>query len=109
MSTRKTTRFQIAQYWAQNWTTETAKFVVDLGEPSCFACGYYDEDWDERLDIAERWNKSGLHRAHIIADNIGGKDEPENYLLLCEHCHIQAPMTNDPPDYVYVGEQERFI
>jgi hypothetical protein len=90
------TRWEIAEYWSKNWNSETAKFVVDLGEPSCFACGYYKQKWDESEDAKTCWNKTGLHRAHIVANNIGGADSPENYLLLCERCHIQAPMTNDP-------------
>ena len=92
----KTTRWQIAQHWAKNWNSETTKFVVDLGEPSCFACGYYEQDWDEPKTAEACWNNSGLDRAHIVADSIGGADSPENFLLLCRSCHIKAPMTNDP-------------
>jgi hypothetical protein len=93
----KTTRWEIAKHWSENWTNETAKFVTDLGEPSCFACGYYDVKWDNpRVGAEKRWNNSGLERAHIVADKIGGADSPENMLLLCTRCHRQAPMTNDP-------------
>lgn len=93
MATRiiKTTRWQIATYWL-----ERNRFVSDIGEPSCFACGYYNEDWDDPAKTEEkRWNYSGLERAHIIADYLGGLDAPSNYLLLCKDCHLRAPMTND--------------
>lgn len=85
-----TTRYEIAKYWQQRHE----RFVVDIGEPSCFACGYWDVKWDRPSTAQECWNKAGLERAHIIARGIGGEDTPGNYLLLCPRCHALAPMTN---------------
>jgi len=87
----KTSRFAIAQYWCA-----LDEFVSDLGEPSCFACGFYKPSWDKHAKISKRWEESKLERAHIIADSLGGEDAPHNLLLLCPTCHIEAPMTNEP-------------
>jgi hypothetical protein len=86
----KPSRFAIARYWAEH----EHRFVIDLGEPSCFACGYWNERWDDRKTASERWNRARLERAHIIADSIGGSCEISNFLLLCRKCHQEAPMTN---------------
>ena len=75
-------------------------FVLDLGEPSCFACGHYCEHWDKPAAETKRWNKSGLQKAHIIAHSQGGTNEVSNYILLCSKCHEDAPMTLDPFDMV---------
>lgn len=85
-----TTRYQIAEYWNKHHD----QFVIDLGEPSCFACGYWDEKWDRPIKPEDRWNRAKLERAHIVARSIGGEDVPSNYLLLCSRCHVLAPMTN---------------
>jgi len=83
-------RFSIATYWAKR----EPKFVIDLGEPSCFACHYFQEHWDEPNTMQERWNKARLERAHIVADSIGGSVDVENFVLLDRQCHREAPMTN---------------
>jgi len=88
--TSRPSRYAIAQYWAQH----EHRFVCDLGEPECFACGYWNEHWDDKKSPRERWNRARLERAHIIADSIGGSCEVENFLLLCRQCHREAPMTN---------------
>jgi len=86
------TRFEIAEYWV----AKELRFVCDLGEPSCFACHYWDEKWDLHQSINKRWELSGLERAHIIAAADGGSPQPENLLLLCRRCHIEAPMVTIP-------------
>jgi len=75
----------IAQYWAN----VRPEFVIDIGEPSCFACHLWMNDWDT-------WQTAILDRCHIVAANCGGNLEPENFLLLCVTCHREAPMANDP-------------
>ena len=77
-------------------------FVCDLGEPSCFACGYYCQGWDAPVNIETRWNKSTLQCAHIIAKSQGGGNaDPGNYVLLCAPCHRDAPMTLNPEDMLH--------
>lgn len=48
-------------------------------------------------DLAIRCWRCGeirrLHRCHIIPASSGGKDSPENYVLLCNSCHETAPNT----------------
>jgi hypothetical protein len=90
LGTMSTTRYQIAEYWCQHHD----QFVIDLGEPSCFACGFWDSKWDQFSTPEECWNRAKLERAHIVGRSIGGPDTPSNYLLLCPRCHALAPMTN---------------
>ncbi len=103
-----TTRFDIAQYWASDagatrWPRNSV--LVDIGEPSCMACGYYAREWDKPKTAKDRWNKSALERAHIIAASSNGPDVPSNYVLLCESCHQGAPMTSS--DAIMFGWCER--
>jgi hypothetical protein len=90
MGAMSTMRYQIAEYWCEHHD----RFVIDLGEPSCFACGFWDARWDRYHSPEERWNRARLDRAHIVGRSIGGEDVPSNYLLLCPRCHALAPMTN---------------
>jgi hypothetical protein len=82
-------RFEIAKYWAG----QERRFVLDIGEPACFACFYWDPKWDQNEIIERRWNESGLERAHVIAAVDGGSPTVDNVLLLCRRCHVDAPMT----------------
>ena len=61
-----------------------ATFVIDLGEPSCMACG----------SIRKKWRD--LERAHLVPKALGGTDVPENIVLLCNRCHHDAPDYVDP-------------
>ena len=93
--------------------TFTAKWghpngFIDWGEPACFACGYYQErwdqvaPWDETQDgptpdrvLNERWQRSRLQRAHLCGYQFDGDNEPDNFAMLCRRCHIDAPDTPD--------------
>jgi hypothetical protein len=92
MLMNRPSRFLIAMHWAKR----EFRFVIDSGEPACFACGYYEEHWDRPDDVKQRWNGAQLERAHILAESIGGSPDVENFLLLCRQCHRDAPMTNTP-------------
>ncbi|VDN46675.1 HNH endonuclease [Petrocella atlantisensis] len=75
----KTKKEDIVDYWFTN--IDESDFSVDASEAleRCWRCGY----------------KRKLQRCHIIPDSLGGKDEPSNYVLLCERCHIDNPNVND--------------
>lgn len=91
-----TARFAIAKYWASaEGLRRWGSAGIDLGEPSCMACGHFAPRWDKIRSESERWNKSTLERAHIVAASAGGPDVPSNYVLLCAKCHAAAPMTHD--------------
>ena len=103
-SSRLPLRWVIADYWGD---TEVAcgrhprawEFVIDLGEPACFACGWYVESWQTYPDVsAERaWNGArGLERAHLIPRARGGPGLVDNLVLLCKSCHVAAPDYRDP-------------
>lgn len=88
----------IAQYWAY---MRGCPFVMDIGEPSCFACGWYDPGWITysskpgpglSRNLFFIWDgTTGLEKAHLVPHSLGGKAEPANLVLLCHDCHVEAP------------------
>ncbi len=104
-------RFQVAEYWAseagaERWPRAWAA-VPDLGEPSCFACGYYARTWDKERTVAKRWEVSALDMAHIVSSDDGGLKEPSNLVLLCYLCHAAAPMTlNERDMFAWIDARE---
>lgn len=92
-------RWAIVEHWAGSADRERfAPHLYDLGEPSCFACGWYRERWDKPKTASARWNASGLERAHIVPDSLGGLGTPENMVLLCKPCHVDSPDWPDPSE-----------
>lgn len=57
-------------------TDLTSGFVREPAS-ECWACGFRVE--------------GPLTRAHVIARTHGGSDDPENFFLLCNHCHESQP------------------
>jgi hypothetical protein len=111
-------RYEIAKWWEKNAYTAYPEhqcaayewqeppyhwdFVIDLGEPSCFACDWYDSqartyDVDDGYTNLRRiWDGSRLERAHIVPYALGGGNQVSNYLLLCKQCHRDSPDTTNP-------------
>lgn len=80
---------QILRYWSGRHLPGTdCAPVLDIGEPSCFACSWYSTS--ESKPMAH-----GLERAHAMPKSIGGSNEPSNLALLCKRCHLDAPDTAD--------------
>ena len=94
----KTTKKQIVE-WCQKNINEIG-YGVDASEMNthCFRCGC----------------KRPTQRCHVIPDSLGGADSPENFRLLCEPCHLEAPNVDDPEAMdqwirqTNVGEYELF-
>lgn len=56
--------------------------VWGLAPDVCAACGYESRH---------------LQRCHVVPHALGGSDvDPENFVLLCKRCHIDAPDHRDP-------------
>ena len=54
-------------------------------------------DWAEAHERCWRCaRKIRLEKCHIIPRALGGKDKPENLVLLCQRCHREAPNVSDP-------------
>lgn len=91
-------RHLVAQYWAER----EPGFVLDLGEPGCFACGYFSESWEPvyreggYLDIAATWKQARLDTAHLTPHMLAGTSDVSNLVLLCPACHRDAPSYRDP-------------
>ena len=60
----------------------TVKHFIENGFKNCWGC-YVD------------YHHADLHRCHIQADQFGGKDEPQNYALLCKCCHEKSTDVKD--------------
>lgn len=69
----KTTKEDIAEYWNEVFPDKALQANV------CWRCGI----------------KKRLDRAHIQARSIEGLDQAHNFVLLCKHCHIDAPNVDD--------------
>jgi len=68
----------IVRYWAEN-----SIIPVNPDDPECFAC----------RQAVKRWR--ALERCHMVAVSALGSFEADNFVLLCQGCHQEAPMTTD--------------
>lgn len=76
----KTTSKQIVEYWSEKVSDWELTVKWCNAHKCCWRCG----------------RETSLQRAHIVPDSLGGKDEPSNFVLLCEKCHSEAPNVVDP-------------
>ena len=78
--TIKTTIRQAIDYWSGY--VDECDLSVDWAEADthCWRCGC----------------EKHLQRCHIIPHSLGGKDAPENIVLLCKRCHAEGPNVTDP-------------
>lgn len=91
-------KWEIAQHWAKSPDRDKfAPRMYDLGEPCCFACGWYSERWDKPT-ARSSWERAALERAHIVPSSLEGSDEADNLILLCPPCHIDSPDWPDPSE-----------
>ncbi len=76
----KTTKEEIISYWSKY--QDECELSVDWAEASerCWRCGC----------------TRTLERCHITPYALGGKDAPENLVLLYNRCHTEEPNVNDP-------------
>jgi HNH endonuclease len=103
--------YAIARWWIANPDPLYASFVCDLGEPSCFACGWYDQRAPTypAVTLAVAWQVAKLERAHLRPHALGGSDEPSNIVMLCDICHHAAPDWLDPDEMLaWVGRRESY-
>jgi HNH endonuclease len=113
-------KYAIAAYWAER----EMGFVYDIGEPSCFACGWYNPRWHTYgnppncTDLVSIWRETrGLEIAHLKPHSLGGSVAVDNLVLLCVECHLDAPDFADPSYMLawmrnrdsYVGRQLTFL
>lgn len=95
---------QILDYWKDERDLyEKMGFLVDWGEPTCWACGKF---WNGEYDVNDTkatwaqcrraWQAAPLQRCHIVARALDGSDSPSNLVLLCAECHDLAPDTVYP-------------
>jgi len=95
----------IARYWKDEKCYKILNYIMDWGEPSCWACGMwignYDTDPNERKDVFSIWNDHPyLERCHILPKARGGCNCEANLVLLCRECHKASPDSKDPMLFV---------
>lgn len=93
--------YDIAVYWSQD--DRRLGFVDDLGEPSCFACGWWYDRATDYVSIRVTWASAKLERAHLKPYSRGGTCDVSNYVLLCNPCHTEAP------DWAEADEMLRWV
>lgn len=92
--TIRTTHKEIVTYWGENLPISSDEMNIinwDYAYTHCWNCGANKATKNNSF-------KTRLQRSHIIADSLGGKDEPSNYVLLCSECHPLSPGTSNPDD-----------
>jgi hypothetical protein len=96
----RTRKRAIAEYWLEvpegRKRLPDNKAGIDVGEPSCFACGWMATDPDEPPEIWGVWERAALDRCHLVPHALGGLDVPQNLVLLCGRCHAEAPDVGAP-------------
>lgn len=75
----KTTKEQMIEFWETKIKQEDIGISWQEAKERCWRCGH----------------KGDLQRCHIVPDSLGGKDAPENLVLLCKKCHAEAPNVQD--------------
>ena len=75
----KTTHKQILEYHYEHTNECGLGCDADEWHHRCWRCGYV----------------RSLERCHIIPNSLGGPDEPSNYVLLCNDCHLENPNVKD--------------
>src|SRR5262245_26597388 len=93
------TRSEIFEHWKKRLIK--LGFLIDWGEPSCWACGFhYDDKYDIRHSdvswkvLLKGWERIPLQRCHIVPRSLGGSDKAHNLFLMCRECHDTAPNTS---------------
>lgn len=78
--TIKTTIQQAIDYWSEFVYEDDMSVDWSEADIRCWRCGC----------------QKHLERCHIVPDALGGKDCPENIVLLCKRCHAEGPNVTDP-------------
>ena len=97
----------IAAYWKDK-VHQLFDYDFDWGEPSCWACGYWNESYPDAVDLAQGeenifqcWNKHRyLERCHIIPKAHRGCNCAANLVLMCRDCHKESPDTNSSESFL---------
>lgn len=99
-------RAKIAYYWTKG-SYQYFDYLMDWGEPSCWACGIFADSLDvdvsdsKDFEMLKVWtNHDYLQRCHIVPKAFGGCNCEANLVLLCRRCHQSSPDTRDPIHFV---------
>lgn len=93
--------YDIALWWFEHQDRDARPFVLDLGEPACFACRWYPDGCEvsDTVTLKAAWAlRAKLDRAHLKPHSLGGDNDPSNIVLLCKTCHREAPDWDEPAE-----------
>ena len=93
--------YDIALWWSENQDPDVRPFVLDIGEPACFACRWYLNGCEasDTVTLKAAWARHAkLERAHLKPHALGGTNDPSNIVLICKTCHRDAPDWDDPAE-----------
>lgn len=76
----KTSAKEIVEYWQKQDTFVAMIDEVEEATDYCWRC----------------FKKAVTKHCFIVDPAMGGKDEPSNFMLLCEECCAEAPDVSDP-------------
>jgi hypothetical protein len=80
---------KIYDYWANQGIDELdLNFDWADAMDHCWNCGCKNSDSRSKKGLL-------LERCHIIPHALGGRNTPDNYVLMCKECHASAPNIND--------------
>jgi hypothetical protein len=92
---------EIFEYWKDR--LGEIGFLIDWGEPSCWACGFHYRDKYDVCNpragwkrILTGWDRIPLQRCNIVPRSLQGSDGVDNLFLMCRECHDTAPNTLFP-------------
>jgi len=108
------TKSRIAKHWLHDHLQPYDKIeqlsdfqrklaTQDWGEPSCWACGKWENTSDctdpnaSLSKIFKSWDGATfLERCHVVPKMLGGSDDCSNLVLLCKKCHKDSPDVKNP-------------
>ena len=76
----KTSAKKVVDFWLDVLPPGVISPLKEDAAKCCWRCNY----------------RSRLQRCHIVPHSLGGKDEANNFVLLCKRCHEEAPNHRDP-------------
>lgn len=71
----KTSKNEIVEAWSNEIESGSVNVTLKNAHTTCWRCGV----------------KKRLDRCHIVPHSKGGADVPNNFVLLCKHCHFDNP------------------
>jgi hypothetical protein len=67
------------------------KLSLDYDTDRCWCCRALENWWLDKDGNIDQSRNTTIERCHIVADSLGGSNNPLNFILLCSYCHRKSP------------------